>query len=238
MVALEDTVWFEVLPGASPEEVVDTFNYSRGRGVESAESLPAPLTGLDGSPTPLVGIYGAFGMQLSVPGSGAAVARVPMSGLTWVGVHPDHRRRGILRQMMTDHLHRMHADGAEVVAGLWAAEVEIYGRYGYGPASLEVMLTLGRGTELKAPPHLVEAAEMISTFTLPAHDENSAAPMHAIHVAAAASTLGTATRPVEIAHLWFRRDRGGRPRCVVGADEAPARLRLDQQGQVLRAQHR
>ncbi|MGB3184342.1 MAG: GNAT family N-acetyltransferase [Ornithinimicrobium sp.] len=204
MTDLEHIVWFEVLPGASPEDVVETFDYSRGRGVEPAPSLRRPLSGLDGTPTPLVGIYGAYEMQLSAPGPNSTVTRMPMSGLTWVGVHPDHRRRGILTQMMRDHLHRMYAEGAEAVAGLWAAEVEIYGRYGYGPASLEVMLTLGTGTELKAPAHLVGEAEEISTFTQSAHSQEAATMMLSVHQDAAASTLGTATRPDSLANIWFR----------------------------------
>lgn len=201
---LEDTVWFDILPGASPADVVETFDYPRGRGVEAPPALRTPMSGMDGIPTPLVGIYGAYGMQLSAPGPGSSVTRMPMSGLTWVGVHPDHRRRGILTLMMRDHLHRMYADGVEAVAGLWAAEVGIYGRYGYGPASLEVMLTLGTGSELTAPAHLVEEARELSTVTLTAHTAEATAIMHTVRQAAAASTLGTATRPEDLAHSWFR----------------------------------
>ncbi|MGB5952951.1 MAG: GNAT family N-acetyltransferase [Ornithinimicrobium sp.] len=203
MTELEDTVWFEVLPGATPEDVVETFDYTRGRGVEAAPALRTPLSGLDRTPTPLVGIYGAYEMHLSAPGPRATVSRLPMSGLTWVGVHPDHRRRGILTQMMRDHLHRTYADGVEALSGLWAAEVEIYGRYGYGPASLEVMLTLGTGSDLVAPEHLVERTEDISTFTLTAHSPEAARLMHSVHRAAAQTTLGTATRPDSLADLWF-----------------------------------
>src|SRR6476619_5152927 len=38
---------------------------------------------------------GSFSMQLTVPG-----AIIPAAGITAVGVVPDQRRRGILRQMM------------------------------------------------------------------------------------------------------------------------------------------
>ena len=56
------------------------------------------------------GIYGVRPMEMSLPGG----AVVPIAGLTWVGVHPDSRRRGVLAAMMTDHLdphpRRRHGD--------------------------------------------------------------------------------------------------------------------------------
>src|SRR5262249_52922834 len=55
-------------------------------------------------------------------------------GVTEVGVHPTHRRRGLLRQLMA----RMLADArtrGEAFAGLIASESVIYGRFGFGHAT-------------------------------------------------------------------------------------------------------
>lgn len=225
MAALEDQVWFEVLPGASAAEVVREFDYDRGKAVEVEASgrLGAPeLT------TPeLVGIYGAFDMRLSVPGPAGEPVRVPMNGLTWVGVHPDHRRRGILTSMMTEHLHDIYRGGEAAIAGLWAAEVGIYGRFGYGPASLEVMLELSSGADLSAPEHIVKAAADIETHMVAAHTPEATAAIHSVQVDAARHTLGTATRPERIAGYWFEdfpKARGSKePRQVLFAmrDEEP-----------------
>jgi predicted acetyltransferase len=77
-----------------------------------------------------IGGAGAFSFQLTVPGG-----RVPAAGVTVVGVFPTHRRRGVLRAMMRAQLDDVHARG-EPVAYLWASEPMIYGRFGYGVASV------------------------------------------------------------------------------------------------------
>ncbi len=201
MAALEHTVWFEVVPGATAEEVVREFDYDRGGAVEVDAGDRVGV--VPSSDPQLVGIYGAFDMHLSAPAADGAVTRLPMNGLTWVGVHPDHRRRGILSSMMTEHLHGIHASGESAIAGLWAAEVAIYGRYGYGPASLEVMLEVSSGTDLTAPKHIATAAKGIETHMVPAHTDEATAAIHALQVEAAEHTLGTATRPERIAKWWF-----------------------------------
>ncbi len=87
----------------------------------------------------LVGTAGDFGLELTVPGG----ALVPMAGLSWVGVLPTHRRRGILTALV-----RRHLDGArergEPLAGLEASEGGIYGRFGYGWATFEATVELDR----------------------------------------------------------------------------------------------
>ena len=54
--------------------------------------------------------------------------------MTWVGVIPTHRRRGILRDLMRRELEDVHGWG-EPIAALWASEASIYGRFGYGQAA-------------------------------------------------------------------------------------------------------
>ncbi len=77
----------------------------------------------------IVGGAGAFPFDLSVPGGS-----LPCAGITAVGVHPTHRRRGVLRSMMDTQLRDIHERG-EPIAALWASEETIYGRFGYGIAS-------------------------------------------------------------------------------------------------------
>lgn len=100
---------------------------------------PGRSIGAFDGPNP-VGIATAYSFDLSVPG-----AVLPAAGISWVGVLPTHRRRGVLRSLMTHQLHDIHDKGREPLAVLWASEPPIYGRFGYGLASrayaLEVLRT-------------------------------------------------------------------------------------------------
>ena len=74
-------------------------------------------------------------MDLTVPSSpGQPCPIVRMGGVSAVGVHPTHRRRGFLSQMMARMLDDCRSRG-EPFAGLIASESVIYGRYGFGLAS-------------------------------------------------------------------------------------------------------
>ena len=86
----------------------------------------------------LVGAAGVFPFHLTVPGGD-----VPCAGVTVVGVLPTHRRRGLLTRMMRAQLADIAARG-EPLAALWASEESIYGRYGYGMASLRCWARLPR----------------------------------------------------------------------------------------------
>ena len=86
----------------------------------------------------IVGGAGAFPFELSIPGG-----QLPCAGVTVVGVLPTHRRRGILDRMMRAQLADTRARG-EPVAALWASEETIYGRFGYGLASQDVMIRAPR----------------------------------------------------------------------------------------------
>ncbi|MFH5822402.1 GNAT family N-acetyltransferase [Georgenia sp. AZ-5] len=95
----------------------------------------------------LAAFHSSYAFAMPVPGGD----RLPTAGLTWVSVHPGHRRRGLARAMLTAHLHRSLARG-EVLSALNAAEVGIYGRYGYGVATHHLHVTVGRGATLRAVP--------------------------------------------------------------------------------------
>lgn len=199
---LDTTVWFEVVPGTRPEELVNHLDLRHARALERT-GPPLP-----GEPArdraPLVGIYSAYDMHLTVPAPDDGLRTVPMDGLTWVGVHPDARRQGMLTRMMRDHLHRVHDRGEAAVAGLHASEPAIYGRYGYGAASLDVKLVLSRGQELRVPDELAAAAETVDTHLVTLPTPEGAAALHEAHRACAAASVGAVTRPDAFAGSWFR----------------------------------
>ena len=78
----------------------------------------------------IIGTGGALSFGLTVPGG----ATVPMAGTTVISVQPTHRRRGVLRALMDSHLDEV-TDRHEPLAGLWASESSIYGRFGFGQAT-------------------------------------------------------------------------------------------------------
>lgn len=103
--------------------------------LERAVFEPArSLVAVDG--TTIVATGGIFTRELTIPG-----AVVPMAGVTYITVAPTHRRQGLLTRMMTRQLTELHDQGGEAVAGLWASEGAIYGRFGYGSAAPRAMLS-------------------------------------------------------------------------------------------------
>ncbi|MBX9365861.1 GNAT family N-acetyltransferase [Streptomyces sp. WAC04114] len=80
-----------------------------------------------------VGTAGAFSFRLTVPGG----ASLPVAGVTMVSVAATHRRRGLLTSMMRRQLDDVRAWG-EPLAVLTASEPAIYGRFGYGNATVSL----------------------------------------------------------------------------------------------------
>ncbi|MGZ8611836.1 MAG: GNAT family N-acetyltransferase [Actinomycetota bacterium] len=78
----------------------------------------------------MVGTAAVFTMPMAVPGG-----EVDVGYVTAVGVRPTHRRRGINTDLMRRQLDDAHERG-EAVDVLYASEGGIYGRYGYGLATL------------------------------------------------------------------------------------------------------
>jgi predicted acetyltransferase len=95
----------------------------------------------------MIGTAGAFSFDLTVPGARS----VGMGGTTIVTTQPTHRRRGVLNAMMEFHLDEVVSRG-EPVAGLWASESSIYGRFGYGQATLRCEIEMdARAVALRSP---------------------------------------------------------------------------------------
>jgi len=92
--------------------------------------LPLDRTrcGFDGGR--MISTSGAYGLLMTVPGG-----EVACGGTTAVAVSPSHRRLGVLREMMRAHLDDVK-EHEEPIAALWASDSAIYGRFGYGCASL------------------------------------------------------------------------------------------------------
>lgn len=87
----------------------------------------------------VVGVAFYLDLRMTVPDE----TILPVAGISGVVVAPTHRRRGVLR-LMYNELHRRIADSGYPIAALTASEGGIYGRFGYGPATIDHELTIDR----------------------------------------------------------------------------------------------
>jgi predicted acetyltransferase len=152
VVRLDQTAF--VIPEEDLDHEVPYLEWDRTAGVVA------------GADERLVGVYSVFSLGVSAPDGpdGTSSRRVPMAGLSWVGVDPGHRRRGVLRAMLRHHLHGLHDEGQEPVSGLHASEGAIYGRFGYGSAVTGLSLDLPRGVALRPLPSDGSAQEVCVDF--------------------------------------------------------------------------
>ncbi|GIJ00303.1 putative acetyltransferase [Sediminihabitans luteus] len=146
---------------------LDLWAFPDSRSVDDLEAHPLPLTW-----DRTVGVVAEHDDAAAVPADGAVPrasdlvamhssypfaafpvpgATLPVGGLTWVGVHPQHRRRGLLTAMIREHLRRCR-DAGEPLSALFAAEAAIYGRFGYGLAAYDLRLTVPRRAALRDVP--------------------------------------------------------------------------------------
>jgi len=172
--ATDHTVWFAEVPAVSTEEQLI--------GLPEDQRFAADVDGSEPGTYP--GIYGVFPLTLAVPGPGAGARQVACAGLSWVGVHPDHRRKGVLSAMLRHHFEQVHEEEGTHVSALHASEPAIYGRHGYGLASLEMEVSLGRGTTLTAP-GLDGAAAAVTTQLATVSDPEVPKRMRECHLASA-----------------------------------------------------
>lgn len=108
----------------------------------------------------IVAVASAFSWRMVVPGGHA----VPTAGVTAVGTLPSHRRRGLLRGLMS-WLVDQAEEREEPLVALFASQAAIYGRLGFGRASVGVGLDI---TVDRAAFHTLERAGRVRLRT---HDE-------------------------------------------------------------------
>ena len=87
----------------------------------------------------IVGGSAMLSLELTIPGPTC----VPLGGVTSTGAIATHRRRRLLRGMMTAMLADARERG-EFLAGLSASEGSIYGRFGFSPATMRTRWELER----------------------------------------------------------------------------------------------
>ncbi len=102
----------------------------------------------------IVGGAHSHRLEMTIPGGSAVVA-----GVANIAVQPTHRRRGIMTTMMRHQLKDLHRRG-EPLAGLFASESVIYGRFGYGIGSLREEWSIerqynGYARPYEGPGHIV-----------------------------------------------------------------------------------
>jgi predicted acetyltransferase len=172
---------------ARREEVLEVDRLAFALSADPEADAVVPLTldwtrtvALEGPDGTLAGVHSSYPFTLPVPG-----AAVPCSGLTWVGVRPDHRRRGLLSSMICTHVERSLAR-REPVSALFAAEPAIYGRFGYGCAADDLRLTLARGAGLRQIAGSAELELRLERADVALHDDL----VHAVHGAAGAGRPG------------------------------------------------
>lgn len=112
----------------------------------------------------------SFDLRMTVPGR-----VVPVAGVTWVGVLPTYRRRGLLGVLMERQLTDLHEDGT-AVAALWASEGGIYGRFGYGAAAWNLSVAVRRAApfRLPVPPGGLELVEPTAAALAEVYDRVAA----------------------------------------------------------------
>lgn len=189
------------VPQARQEEVLAVdrlaFAFSTDPKVDSVVPVTldwARTVALEQPDGTLAGVHASYPFTLPVPG-----ATVPCSGLTWVGVRPDHRRRGLLSAMISTHFARS-LDRGEPVSALFAAEAAIYGRFGYGSAADDVRLTLARGAALRGVPGSADLELRLESADAASHVDL----VHAVHGAAGTGRPGwieRTTDPLRARHL-------------------------------------
>jgi predicted acetyltransferase len=159
LIAVDGDVFPTAISDDKLLELPSTISWDRARGVETTDGR-------------LVAMHSSYPYRaFPVPG-----ARTAVSGLTWVGVHPGHRRRGLLTAMIADHFTRSLQRG-EAVSVLFAAEPGIYGRFGYGLAATSLHMQVPRGAALRDVP----GAERLSVRIERLDPERHGALMRAVH---------------------------------------------------------
>ena len=151
-----------------------------------------------------------FTRDVTIPGAaGQACSTASLAAVSAVGVHPTHRRRGLLRRLMDAMLDDARAR-QEPLAGLLASESSIYGRFGFGHATTSA--------EVVIDPALAAMRAPTAALDLALLDEHEAAKvLPALHDDLRRARAGEADRT---AAIWERQladpvATAGRGECAV-----------------------
>ena len=124
--------WFSVIASSFSDELKDEDMEKDKRMLPPERMLAAYENGA------MIGTAADIPLTLTIPGGELTAA-----GLTFVGVSPSHRRRGAMTGLMRRQLDSARERG-EPLSILWASEPPIYGRYGYGVATLRAWIEADR----------------------------------------------------------------------------------------------
>jgi len=141
------------------QDYVDALPVERARALEVTDDRR-------GRVGEIAAVHASFGTDMIVPGGG----RVRTAGLSWLGVHPSHRRRGLMTRMIHDHFERSLARG-EAVSALYAMEAPIYARFGYGMGSQTVKAEIPRGAKMWNVPGADDLTVRLERASFDEHDE-------------------------------------------------------------------
>jgi predicted acetyltransferase len=142
----------------------------------------------------LLGTACTLSLELTLPGG----ARLPMGGLSWVGVVPTARRRGILAELVDRHL-RDAIDHDEPVAGLFASESSIYRRFGYGIATFGVRASIETGRAQPAPAPYLDVGGHIG----PVDRRRALELLPSLHDRYRRTRAGEVSRTPDLWRAWF-----------------------------------
>ncbi|MFC0314438.1 GNAT family N-acetyltransferase [Gordonia phosphorivorans] len=162
------------LPAPLPDAEVAEFR------ARVTDTMVVRDDGSDGAPLVAVSLY--FRLPVTVPGG----ARLDSAGLSWVSVAATHRRRGLLRRMLTEQFAAWQRAGLPL-AILTASEGGIYERFGFGPACFAETVTVDPGavvwrTEAPADSRVrYGTAEQIAARIPDLHARWAAAQPGAVH---------------------------------------------------------
>jgi predicted acetyltransferase len=138
----------------------------------------------------MVGGAAAVTLGITIPGT-----IVPTGAVVAAAIVPTHRRHGILQTVMQRHLHDMH-DRGEALSALWTSEWPIYGRFGYGVATLTTGYEIDPAHAQFARPPCAAAPRRVRTVDA----ETALAAMPGVYDRVRASQVGAPERPT----LWWR----------------------------------
>jgi predicted acetyltransferase len=189
------------LPEARSAEVLELDAWAFANDTPPEENAPAVArlvwdraVGIEAGDRSLVAFHASYPFTMPVPGGS-----VPTAGLTWVGVHPAHRRKDLLSSMIRSHFERARERG-EVASALFAAEQAIYGRFGDGRAAFDLRMTVPRGAALRPVAGSADLAIRMERIDVARHG----ALIEAVHLAAGAGRPGWIARnsdPLTTRHL-------------------------------------